>query len=294
MPVDRERCPGMRGLINGQPGVWCEKEWQMHVGIQRQFLKPPNESVWDLAELRFGRSQYEDLFSGKWRKSHPHLYEETELGHLRVKRGWQKLLEPPDPYACCLLCHDPTWQWSVEDGGVFRKPYELWNPMRLMNSFLSKGSKIVDEVVRIMGEAGLPDTRKLSKTINVHIRTVYLPGEEERWKEQRADQETWSKFYKPVTWEEHKLKVYRFIEDTAHLIGGACLHHFQVHGDLWRDLLFDCAVLEEQLFDAKLQLERRRLGEMNFDFPEENGELKPYVPPPPKTSGGMTFDFPEE
>ena len=246
-----------------------EKEWQEKIGIFRSYLSKPNESVWDLSDLMWGRDRYEHIVETPPSKNpaNEKFYNRTEFGHWRLKPEWRTLLDKPDRYARIPIHVDPTYEWCVVDGGVFRREYRLWEPQRLCNSCCAD-QKVVDDVLRVINTPGISDTRKLTSTVNGHFRAVYLKQEEENWKSLRASDEGewWCKMYADVNWEQHKQKVLRFWDESVHLVAGCLLHHFQVWPEAWMDKLFNSEAVEEEMFEAKRKLEHIKSGGMVYEF----------------------------
>lgn len=243
--------------------------WNRHLGITRQVLKPPNESEWDIGRLRWGRSLYEEITKANPNKNpaNEKYYERvgSSLQHWRLKRGWQQLLTPPDPRALVPLHHDPTWEWCIEDGGIYRQWYALWSPQTLWEG-LFNDPEVLDQVIRVMHAPGMFDTRPLSLAINIHFRTVYLPAYEEHFKATRSDEHNWERWFLPITWEQHKLKALRYFEDAAPIIGGCMVHHYQVWTDDWLPKLIGLPAIEEMYMDVEEEIKRKERGDLLLDF----------------------------
>ena len=248
---------------------WNEKEWQDKIGIFRSFLSKPNESVWDLSDLWWGRDRYEHIVevTPNTNKENEKFYLRTEFGHWRLRPEWRTLLDRPDRYARMPIHIDPTYEWCNSDGGVMRREYRLWEPQRLLNS-CTASQAIVDDVLRVINAVGISDTRKLTSTVNGHFRANFLKQEEGEWKSLRMSDEGewWCKMYAEVNWEQHKQKVLRFWEDSVHLVAGCLLHNFQVWPESWLDKLFDSEAVEEEMFEAKRKLAHIRSGGMIYEF----------------------------
>lgn len=254
------------GIPGFTTGEFNEKEWDMHIGIQRSFLRKPNAGEWELSKIVFGRDDYDVLFTTTPEKypENEKFYFRTDTGHWRMRPNWRTFLSPADPYAKIPIHIDPRFEWVLTDGGIHRKDYVMWEPQDMLNSFMVPGA-VIDDMIRTINCTGMPDTRPLSKSVKSHIRTEFIPAMETTWKEKRASS-WWNETYLPVTWEQHRQRMNDFIDDTAHLIAGCLLHHFQVWPDAWLHLLFDNKAVQE-LFSASNERDARvKSGKLTFDF----------------------------
>jgi hypothetical protein len=110
---------------------------------------PPNEGVDSIAELRFGRKDYEE-YADEWIKEHRKLidkYFKDKRKGLNVKYpDWRNSLNPPDPYAMKLIFHDPK-----KFGSVLFDPYLLeyviYLDVDLFNSLIKYSRIKTDELI---------------------------------------------------------------------------------------------------------------------------------------------------
>lgn len=251
------------------PTWMTEKEWQEKIGIFRSYLKKPNESVWELADLKYGRDDYASIkeVPPNKNKENEKYYDRTAFGHWRLKPDWRSLLERPDPWAGIPIHVDPTYEWALEDGGVIRREYILWQPHRLLTSVCCPGP-VVDGILAVINQSGMADTRPLTKAINTHFRTIFMPTEEKAWKSLRLseDGEWWVKNFAEVSWEQHKQKTLNYWDETVHLVAGCLLHHFQVWPECWMNHLHGSQAIEDLFADAKFKIELRKAGGLDFEF----------------------------
>lgn len=224
------------------------QEWQEHLNIQRQFLTPPNESEWDLSQLRFGKRDYCDIttITPAMNPANEPYWQKYKTafgkGSWRLRPDWQAYLPTPDKYAMKLIHLDPSFDWCVSDGGIARNYYQLWNPTELFASMFGAGL-ILDIMLKVFSE-DLIDTRPLTQEINYHFRSVHLPAYQDQWLCKREDSQ-WNKWFLPITWDQHKTKATRIFEDSAYLVSGCMLNHMQVWNEEWFPYIIQSPAINE-------------------------------------------------